>query len=259
MLERVIRRDRLVMAYGLAVITVLAWIYLVRAAASMNAMAGEAAMHAAMGMVMTQSWGLGDWLGLFVMWAVMMAAMMLPSAAPVILLVLGAYRRRGDSRARAAAFMFVAGYVVAWTAFSAAASAAQVGLHRAALLAADMRSSSTTLSGAILLIAGVYQWLPIKNACLAHCQSPLGFLSRYWREGTVGGLVMGVRHGLFCVGCCWVLMALLFVVGVMNLLWVAALAALVLVEKLFRAGSVFGRVAGVAMGAWAVYLFVSSS
>ena len=257
-LERVIRRDRVWMALGLAGTTVLAWIYLVRAAESMRGMTLEAQMHAAMGMMDIHAWGASDWLGLFAMWSVMMAGMMLPSAAPVIMLVLGVYRRRNEPRARVAAVTFVAGYLLAWGAFSAAASAGQVGLHRAALLGADMRLASVGLSGVILLIAGVYQWLPIKNTCLTHCQSPFGYLSQYWREGAAGGLVMGLRHGGFCVGCCWALMTLLFVVGVMNLIWVAALAGVVLMEKLVGRGPAVSRVAGLAMGGWGVYVLVAA-
>jgi len=244
------------MAVGLAATVVLAWAYLVRAAASMRAMATEAQMHAAMGMADMHAWGLGDWFGLFVMWAIMMIAMMLPSAAPVILLVLGMYRRRVEPQARLAAAAFVAGYLVAWTAFSVAASAAQVAFHRAALLAPDMRSSSSALSGAILILAGLYQWLPVKNTCLSHCQSPLGFLSQHWREGTSGGFLLGLRHGAFCVGCCWLLMTLLFVVGVMNLLWVAVLAAFVLIEKLLDRRGLFARIAGVAVAAWGISLLI---
>jgi predicted metal-binding membrane protein len=255
-LERVIRRDRVWLAVGLSTTIILAWIYLVRMAADMNAMAIEMQMHAAMGMTDMRSWGAADWAGLFVMWAVMMVAMMLPSAAPVTLLVLSVYRRRGDPRSRASAVVFVGGYVLAWTAFSAAASAGQVGLHRAALMADDMRLGPAAISGVILLLAGVYQWLPVKNTCLTHCQSPLGFLSRYWREGLTGALAMGVRHGLVCVGCCWLLMALLFIVGVMNLFWVAGLAALVLIEKVAPGGTALGRLAGIAIAAWGLFLLV---
>ena len=257
-LERIVRRDRLLMVVGLAAMVALAWAYLVRAAAGMQAMATDAQMHAAMGMADMHVWGLADWFGLFVMWTIMMIAMMLPSAAPVILLVLGMYRRRVEPQARLAAAAFVGGYVIAWTVFSAAASAAQVGLHRAALLAPDMGSSSSALSGVILIGAGLYQWLPLKNTCLSHCQSPMGFLSQHWREGTTGGLRLGLRHGMFCVGCCWLLMALLFVVGVMNLLWVAALAAFVLIEKLWDRRRLIARVAGMAVAAWGVVLLVSS-
>jgi predicted metal-binding membrane protein len=255
-LERIIRRDRLTTVMGLAAMTVLAWLYLVREAASMQSMAMDARMHAAMGMGDMHAWGVSDWLALFVMWAVMMAGMMLPSAAPVILLVLAAYRRRGDRRARASSAAFIGGYLLAWTTFSGFAAAIQVGLHRTALLTPEMASGSARLAGAILLMAGVYQWLPVKNVCLTHCQSPLGFITRYWREGAVGGLTMGVRHGLFCVGCCWALMSLLFVVGVMNLIWVAVITAFVLIEKLAPQGTRLSRMAGVLMVIWGAYVLV---
>jgi predicted metal-binding membrane protein len=256
-LERVIRRDRIVLALALAVLTTIAAVYLVRSAAVMQAMSAEASMHAAMGMSMTPTWT-ADWPGLFLMWAVMMVAMMLPSAAPVILLVLAMYRRRGDRRAVVSAYAFVGGYLLAWTGFSAAAAAAQVALHRAALIGADMRFSRPVLSGIVLIAVGVYQWLPLKNLCLTHCQSPLGILSRYWREGPTGGLVTGMRHGAYCVGCCWLLMAMLFVVGVMNLLWVTALAAFILVEKLVRMGQLVPRIAGAGLAGWGSYLLASA-
>jgi predicted metal-binding membrane protein len=123
-------------------------------------------------------------------------------------------------------------------------------------MAMDMRLGPATPAGAVLIGAGIYQWLPMKGICLTQCRSPLALIAEYWREGPIGGLSMGVRHGLFCVGCCWLLMAVLFVVGVMNLLWVAALAALVFVEKLVPVGPAVGRVAGVAMAGWGVYLVV---
>jgi predicted metal-binding membrane protein len=252
-LETVIRRDRVLVLLGLAAITTTAWIYLVRMAAMMNAMAMEADMHASMGMPQMHEWGLEELAGLFVMWAVMMIAMMLPSAAPVILLVARIYRRRGPA-GRPATAGFAAGYILVWTAFSAAAAVAQLLLHRAALLSPTMASSSALLGGAILLAAGVYQWLPIKYACLSHCRSPLGFLTTEWREGVRGAVVMGMRHGLFCLGCCWALMALLFVAGVMNLLWIAAIAAFVLIEKLAPQGQRISQLAGVLLAAWGVFV-----
>jgi predicted metal-binding membrane protein len=255
-MPRVSQRDRLLIGLGLAVTIVVAWAYLLRAAAFMDAMTMEAQMHAAMGMADMRTWGAADWLALFVMWAVMMVAMMLPSAVPTIMLVLGVYRRRDNPRARLAAVTFVVGYLLVWAGFSAAAAAGQVALHHAALLADDMRLSSTAIAGMILLMAGAYQWMPIKNMCLAHCQSPLGFLMQHWREGATGALAMGTRHGVFCVGCCWLLMTVLFVVGVMNLLWVAVLTGFVLIEKIVRGGTTFGRVAGGVMAGWGLYLLV---
>src|SRR5438309_4160890 len=253
-LERMIRRDRLIMALGLLAVLALSWSYLITASAGMRSMLGEAEMHAAMGMPEMQSWT-RELAALFVMWAVMMVGMMLPSAAPLVLLILAVYRRRDDRHTRLNSILFVSGYLLAWTIFSLAAASGQIALHRAALLSADMAARSGVLTAAILIIVGVYQWLPIKSACLAHCRSPLSFLSQHWREGLAGAVRMGFFHGLFCVGCCWALMTLLFVAGVMNLLWVAAIAVFVLVEKLWRQGLLFGRVAGVLLILWGTYVF----
>jgi predicted metal-binding membrane protein len=247
-LERLIRRDRLLVAVGLSSVAVLAWWALWRMAADMGSMSAGA-----MGMPEMRGWGLADLAWLFMMWAVMMVAMMLPSAAPLMLLVVGTYRRRG-SGARWLTTAFAGGYVASWTAFSVVAALTQLIFHRAALLSPAMASRSATLGGVILVSAGVYQWLPIKNACLTHCRSPLHFLSHEWREGSSGAFGMGFRHGLFCVGCCWAVMALLFVAGVMNLLWVATIAGFVLVEKLTPRGVLVGRVVGAACVAWGAYV-----
>lgn len=254
--ELLIQRDRFWIALALVTAIVLAWVYLLRESAAMDAMAADARMHAAMGMAGMRAWGAADWLGLFAMWAVMMVGMMLPSAAPVIMLVLGAYRLRGDANARLAAVAFMGGYAIVWTTFSAVAAVGQLELHRTALLSDDMRLHSVVVSGVLLLIAGVYQWLPVKNRCLVHCQAPLAFLTQRWRPGVRGGFAMGASHGAFCVGCCWLLMTLLFVVGVMNLFWIAVLAAIVLLEKLSSHGLVAGRVVGLAAIAWGIYLIV---
>jgi predicted metal-binding membrane protein len=256
-LERIIRRDRLIVALGLLAILALSWSYLVTTGAGMRSMLGEAEMHAAMGMPEMQSWT-RELVALFAMWAVMMVGMMLPSAAPLILLILGVYRRRDDRHTRLNSMLFVGGYLLAWAIFSLAAASGQIALHRAALLSADMAAKSGVLTAAILMITGIYQWLPIKSACLAHCRSPLNFLSEHWREGLAGAVRMGFLHGVFCVGCCWALMTLLFVAGVMNLLWVAAIAAFVLVEKLSRQGMLLSRVAGVLLILWGTYVFAHS-
>ncbi len=253
-LERLIRRDRLVVALALTGVTLLAWIYLVRMAAAMHAAASEAEMHAAMGMTSMTAWSAADVVALFVMWAVMMAGMMLPSAAPMILLVIGTYRRRGGRNATTVTFALAGGYLVAWTGFSLVAALLQAVLHAAALMSSAMVTKSTVLAGAIFLAAGTYQWLPVKHACLMHCRSPLHFLTDEWREGVYGAFRLGLRHGLFCIGCCWVLMAVLFAAGVMNLLWVAAIAVLVLLERALRQGPVVGRLAGLLLVAWGVYL-----
>jgi len=182
---------------------------------------------------------------MFVMWAVMMAAMMTPSAAPMILLYAAITRKtRAEGRPVAHSGAFASGYLATWTAFSALATVLQWGLEQAALLSPMMAGTSPYLGGVILIAAGTYQMTPLKHACLKHCRSPVHFLVGHWRKGAGGAFRMGLNHGFYCVGCCWVLMALLFVGGVMNLLWIAALAGFVLLEKIVPHGVLVGRVAG---------------
>lgn len=229
----------------------LSWIYLLRMAADMEG-AG-----AGLAMPRMQAWGSMDLLTLFAMWAVMMVAMMLPSATPLILLFgRMAERRRSRGRGHAATGVFVLGYLLAWTAFSLVATLGQWALHRAALLSPMMVSTSTVLGGSLLITAGIYQWTALKSACLESCRSPLGWLTSEWREGPMGALVMGLRHGGYCVGCCWALMTLLFVAGVMNLIWVAALAALVLLEKTTPQGTEAARAVGVLLMGWGTWILV---
>ena len=193
---------------------------------------------------------------MFLMWWVMMIGMMLPSALPMTLTFATVNRRR---RALGTPYVptavFVAGYVLAWGAFSVAATALQWGLERAALMAPMMRTSSPLLGGLLFVAAGLYQLTPLKHACLRRCRSPLAFVLERWRDGTAGALRMGAEHGAYCLGCCALLMALLFVGGVMNLLWVAAIAGWVLVEKVLPRGAMLARAAGVsaiAFGAWMI-------
>ncbi len=203
-------------------------------------------MMADMGMHMP--WTLTDLWVNFVMWTVMMIGMMAGSAVPVLLLFAGATAARGASRiAWPVLMLFGAGYLAVWTGFSALAVLAQWRLHEATLLSPAMAAASPRLAGAILIAAGAYQVTPAKGACLAHCRTPIGFLMGHWRDGLTGALQMGARHGLYCLGCCWALMCVLFAVGVMNLLWVAALAVFVLIEKTGPAGLMAGRIGGIAL------------
>jgi len=248
-------RDRVIVAAGLGGIVALAWLYLLRLAGDM----AEMEQHAAMGMTMPQmqAWDPVDLLFVFLMWTVMMVAMMLPSAAPMILTFTAVTRRRtAPGQAAGRIGIFVLGYLIAWTGYSALAATAQAGLHAAALLTPAMAATSRYIGGGLLIAAGMFQWTPLKEACLATCRSPLSFVMSEWREGVMGALVMGLRHGAYCVGCCWALMALLFVAGVMNLVWVAAIAAFVLIEKIVPGGWWISRVAGglfVVAGVWLLF------
>ncbi len=255
-LEGLLRRDRAIALAALAALTLLAWAITVRTARTMSSMGHmTSGMGQAIAMPGSAGWEPGDLLGLFTMWAVMMVAMMVPSVAPIVILVLGVLRRRHASGLPfGPTAAFLGGYVLVWAGFSLLATLAQWGLHSVALLSADAMRATPAVGGLLLLAAGIFQWTPLKAACLSHCRSPFHFFSTEWREGVRGALVMGLRHGSWCLGCCWLLMSLLFVAGVMNLAWVAALAILVLLEKVAPAGPALGRVFGVGLGVWGVWL-----
>jgi len=267
-LEAVLRRDRAVVIVALAIITASAWADLVWLADDMAMggmdMTGYRMIPAGRGLMMPANapWQPIEFGYVFVMWVVMMIGMMMPSAAPMILI----YARVGRQAARegklfAASGWFAGGYLLAWTAFSLFATSAQWALERAALLTPMMGSASNRLGAAVLILAGLYQWAPLKEACLSHCRSPLLFIQQHggFRREPHGALTLGFRHGLYCIGCCWALMALLFVGGVMNLFWIAALAIFVLLEKVIPFGRVVARVAGVAFIAGGVWLLLQKS
>jgi predicted metal-binding membrane protein len=247
-----LRHDRAVVLGSLGFVVALAWAYLLLGAAM--TMPEMAAMDMGGGhmMAMPARWTAGYGVVVFVMWAVMMIAMMLPSAAPVTLLVATIARRRAEAGGRigASTALFVAGYLAVWTAFAAIATLLQWQLDKAGALSPTMALASTVVAGIVLMAAGIYQWTPLKQACLRHCRSPFEFLMFHWRKGGGGALGSGARHGLFCLGCCWVLMALLFVGGIMNIAWIAGIALLVLIEKALPWGGWMGRAIGLIMIAW---------
>jgi predicted metal-binding membrane protein len=249
--ENVLRREHIVVLSGLAVITTLSWAYVASLASEMR----DVQMGAEMTMPRMQAWGITDFGLTFGMWAVMMVAMMTPAAAPMILMFAGVNRRRREQQGSyVPTSVFLAGYLVVWLTFSVLATAAQWGLHGVSLLSPKMAITSPVVGGVLLLVGGVYQWTPLKHACLSKCRSPLGFVLNEWREGGWGAFLMGLKHGAYCTGCCWSLMVLLLVAGVMNLLWVAAIAGLVLLEKVAPAGDRLGRVAGVVLVVWGVWM-----
>jgi len=246
------RRERAVIVAALAGVTALAWAYVVHLARGMAGMGDMASMAMA---PMLAPWSARDAVLMFAMWWVMMVGMMLPSALPMTLTFAAINRgRRERGGAYVPTALFVAGYLFAWGAFSLAATAAQWALERAALMTGMMRTSSPLLGALLFVAAGVYQLTPLKRACLHRCRTPLAFVLEHWRDGAAGALHMGAAHGRFCLGCCALLMALLFVGGVMNLLWVAAIAVFVLIEKVLPAGERVARVAGVLSIAFGVWL-----
>lgn len=250
-IEKMLRHDRALVFSGLLVVVALCWAYLFSGAGVMDGMS-DARMTTDTSMGMGSApWTPGYALLMLLMWVVMMAAMMLPGAAPMLLLFAAiTLRRDGEKRRTFASGAFALGYIVTWATFSLVAVALQFALESTALLSPMLRMTHAALAGATLIAAGVYQWTPLKRACLQHCRSPLDFVLTHWREGTRGAFAMGLRHGTYCVGCCWALMLLLFVVGVMNLAWIAGLAIFVLIEKLVPAGPWLERGAGIALMAW---------
>jgi predicted metal-binding membrane protein len=262
-LEAVLRRDRQVVVAALVAVIALAWLWILLGAgtgmSAMDMIRGPGADGMA-GMMAPAVWTLGYAGIMFTMWWVMMAAMMLPSAAPILLLFARINRKeKSAGRPFIPTGIFTAGYLVAWGGFSALATGLQWALEQLGLLSPMMATTSYWLGGAILLAAGAWQLTPIKGICLRHCRSPMGFLVQSWRPGRGGAFRMGLEHGSYCLGCCWFLMGLLFFGGIMNLFWVIGLAVFVLLEKTVPMGSWIARIAGVGAAAWGVLLFATTT
>jgi predicted metal-binding membrane protein len=221
---RVLRRERLVLVGLLALLTVLAWVAMARMASQAPSGVGRLPPCCAT-----------FWLT-FWMWVVMMAGMMIPSATPMVLTHAAVARRRTAAGGpQSSSSLFFSGYLAAWSGFSLLAALAEWGLHRSSLLDPETLRIRPLAAGVVLLCAGVFQLSSAKGTCLARCRAPLGYFLTEWREGRLGALVMGLRHGAFCIGCCWLLMAILFAAGVMSLWWGAALTGFVIAEKLLPA------------------------
>jgi len=277
--EYVLRRDRGVVLVALCLIIAASWVYVLAGAGmSMSAFqmsswsmalgpssAGiststEMGPGANMGLAMQAMatpvpWTFGYAVLMFFMWWVMMIAMMLPSAAPMVLLYGAVSRKAAKTEAPASQYgssgAFTGGYLIAWAGFSIVAVLLQWLLERAGLLSPMMlNTTSAVLAGSILVFAGLYQLTPLKEACLRHCRSPIQFLSHNWKNGATGALKMGLHHGVYCLGCCWGLMAILFFGGIMNLYWIIGLATLVFIEKLAPAGFQVSRALAVVLVAW---------
>ncbi len=295
LLEAVLRRDRQVVTFVLVAVITASWLYLLAGAGTdmhphemaalipsqkgmdssipgMASMPGHETMtasnahsHTADLLMSPVTWTADYAFVMFSMWWLMMIAMMLPSAAPMVLLHAAVTRKglertenavptSGLNRVCPSTTAFIAGYLAMWGAFSLAAVIAQWGLERVELLSAMMMSTSKLLGSGLLLAAGVWQLTPLKARCLRQCRSPISFLSTHWRPEVGGAFRMGIEHGVFCLGCCWFLMALLFYGGVMNLIWIVGLALFVLIEKVIPVGVAVGKVTGLLLTAWGIWL-----
>ena len=261
-----LRRDRMIVVLALGALAGLAWSYVIWLAAQMSAPSATP-MPDMPGMDMGGSglmapafapWTAAHFLFMFAMWAVMMVGMMTPSVAPMVLIYVQVARRSATlGQPFAPAGWFTAGYLIAWTGFALLAALVQWGFEALALVTPMMASASRRFGGVVLMAAGAYQWMPIKDACLSQCRAPLSFVQSHggFQASVPGSVRLGLLHGLYCIGCCWALMALLFVGGVMNLLWIAALMTFVLLEKVIPGARYFSRLAGlaaVAVGIWMV-------
>ena len=243
--EAALKRDRRVVIASVLVFCALAWAHTVYLA--------ERPM-----VPMLRAWRPTDFGFMFFMWSVMMVAMMLPSATPMILLFANMSRQRSEAaRPYVPTAVFTLGYLFVWTGFSLVATVANWGLHQGELLSAMMGRATPGVAGALLIGAGLFQWTPLKTACLSHCRSPMSFLMTHLREGWLGAFATGMHHGLYCLGCCWLLMALLFALGVMNLAWIAVLALFVVAEKVVPHGLIVGRASGVALVTWGFWMLGS--
>lgn len=272
-----LRRDRAIVLAALAALTSLAWIYLAWLSDApqwmpMPSAAGGGAPMDLSGMDMTGmdmagmgtpaaglTWTVRGLALLFAMWAVMMVGMMTPSVAPMVLLYARVGRRAAEQgKPFASAGWFLIGYLLAWSGFSLAATAAHAGLAVGYYLTPAMELASPWLGATLLVVAGLYQWTPLKDACLVECRAPLQFIQSHggFRSDAGGAVRLGLRHGLYCIGCCWPLMLLLFLGRVMSLLWIAALAALVLAEKVVPRGRLFGRIVGAGLAATGIALAI---
>ena len=253
-IERAVKRDRTIVLVALISVVLLSWVYvLVGAGMGISAFEMTRMSGGAMGMMMPAQWS-REYAGvMFLMWWVMMIAMMLPSATPMVLLFAMVNRKQKEKgNAYVPTVLFASAYLAVWAWFSVVAVALQWGLEATALLSPMLVSTSAFLGGGLLLAAGIYQLTPIKQACLKHCRSPLQFMMSHWRSGRRGAFRMGVEHGAYCVGCCWFLMGLLFFGGVMNLYWIGGLAVFVLLEKTIPAGHWIGYVVGIALIVWGI-------
>lgn len=250
----VAHRDRMLVLWSVLALAALSWAYTIYLGVS----AASMPMGGGMSMPAMMMWSWTDFLFMFVMWAVMMFAMMLPSVTPTVMIYDRVRERREEAgRPFVPTAAFVSGYLLVWVGFSLVATILNWWLHTSGGLTSMMGKVAPTVAGVLLILAGLFQWSPLKNACLDHCRSPMGFLTAHWREGPGGAVRMGVHHGVYCLGCCWMLMILLFAMGVMNLVWVALLTIVVLAEKLLPHGRIVSRALGLALIGWGAWLIAA--
>jgi len=247
-----LKRERRLVLGAMVSLAALAWAYTVYLGIQ------HPLMTSAMTMPTMMQWSATNVVFMFIMWAVMMFAMMLPSVTPTVM-IFGRVREKREVTGRlfAPTGAFVAGYLLVWVGFSLLATTVNWSLHTGGSMSTMMGKVGPQTGGLFLIAAGAFQWTPLKNACLENCRSPMSFLMQHWREGSLGAALMGMHHGFYCLGCCWLLMLLLFVLGVMNLLWVAVLTIVVLAEKIMHRGEILSRGLGMLLIGWGAWLIIA--
>ena len=269
--EKAPLRDRMTVYVGVFVVLLVSWFYILGMGWHMNTLPFvenkmmNMPMEKSMGFLDTilmwmppssGSWVLSDFALLFLMWSVMMIAMMTPSILPMLMLftTLNA-RNKSKGKDTSSTLLLLAGYLMSWVLFSLVITLPEYAMHKSGLLNPMMEPTHAYLGSVMLIIAGLYQFTPFKDACLTVCQSPLTFLMNNWKDGNLGAFLVGYKHGFYCIGCCWALMLTLFALGVMNIMWVMVLTIFVLFEKLsYKNPLLFRRVAGYAFILWGIFL-----
>ena len=248
-LASVFNRDYLLVFPVLILLIVISWVYISNLSNSTDSMKEVS-------MIQGNEWMLNDFIAVFAMWSAMMIAMMLPSAVPMILVFSTVNRkRRENGNSFVGTWIFVLGNVIVWVSFGFVASLLQFVLHNLSVISDQLKLINPFASGIVLVAAGIYQFTTVKDVCLNNCQSPLSFVLSFWKEGKTGAFLMGIRHGIYCMGCCWLLMALLFVAGIMNILWIALIAVFVVIEKMIKKQRLVSYAAGFALiilGFWLI-------
>jgi len=259
-IESLLQRDRRIVFASVTALTLLAWLYMLHLAGDMKMASAMPNMPNMSAMAYTlHSWTATDFVLIFVMWSVMMVGMMTPSATPMVLIYARVARLAvRDGKPLASTAWFAAGYLLSWTAFSFVATAAQGALERLAWITPTMVAASNEIGGIVLVAAGIYQFTTLKYSCLSRCQSPFAFVQAHggFRPGTWNALRLGFRHGIYCVGCCWAIMLLLFAVGVMNIFWIAAISIFVLIERTIPVGRWVAGVSGALLVIGGIWLFL---